>query len=419
MTYTLYYAALFSLWPIVAFAGGQGFTAMLGLACLPALPLLRPSRNGAVILVAIAALVLWISISAIWSPVGGGLVSGSIVDGTFGVNAASVRIGLTALAGIVVIAVLNRPTAPTSPATLDWITAVILVHLAILLLLSAFTEQALDLFHGLSNKHNEAIQNITRNANAFALALPVLAAMLIFWRGNAVAGTISVVLIAGLTSLAFHSLGAHTAAISPLLAILAGLIVFAFGTNGFKVLFGTLAALLVTTPLVFRLIVTAPDKAGLSLPGSFQSRIWSWEAILGKIGESPWIGHGLGAVKSWRETYADHPEKLALVGPDWTNYPVIPGHPHNMALHIWSETGLIGALLSAGVLIAIGFSLPSPKSLPANARYAAAGLVGAATVAFSVSYSAWNDAYWASLTLLAGVIIIMARSRPRMPEVKI
>lgn len=419
MTYTLYYAALFSLWPIMAFAGGQGFTAMLGLACLPALPLLRLSRNGALLLGMIGALVLWISITSIWSPMGNGLVSGSLADGTFGVNAASLRIGLTALAGAAVIAVLKRPTAASSPAALDWMTAVILVQLTILLLLAAFTEQALNIFNGLSDKHSEAMQNIVRNANAFALALPVLAAAVIFRPGNAIAGTIITVLIVGLTSVAFLGLSADSAAISPIFALAAALLVFVLGTNGFKVLFGALAAFVLTAPLVFRLIIKVPESAGLSLPGSFQSRIWSWEAVLGKIGESPWIGHGLGAVKSWRETYAEHPEKLAMVEPGWANYPIIPGHPHNMALQIWSETGLIGAALAAVTLIAIGFRLPCPKSLPPSARYAAAGLVGAATIAFSVSYSAWNDSYWASLTLLAGIIIIMARGRPAEPEVKL
>lgn len=419
MTYTLYYAALFSLWPIVAFAGGQGFTAMLGLACLPALPLLRLSRNGALIPAVIAALVIWISISAIWSPVGGGLASGSLADGTFGVNAASLRIGLTALAGAAVISVLKRPTASSAPAAIDWVAAVILVQLTILLLLAAFTEQALNIFDGLSDKHSEAMQNIIRNANAFALALPVLAGAMIFRSGSAVTGTVIIVLITGLTCLAFLGLGAHSAAISPIFALVAALIVFALGTSGFKVLFGALAAFVLSAPLVFRLVITVSESAGLTLPGSFQSRIWSWEAVIGKISESPWIGHGLGAVKSWQETYAEHPEKLAMVEPHWASYPVIPGHPHNMALQIWSETGLIGAALAAAVLIAIGFLLPSPKSLPASARYATAGLVGAATIAFSVSYSVWNDAYWASLTLLAGIIIIMARGRPAAPEVKI
>ena len=81
-----------------------------------------------------------------------------------------------------------------------------------------------------------------------------------------------------------------------------------------------------------------------------------------------------------------------------------------IALQIWAETGMIGAVLAALSLVALAFHLPRPGDLPREIRLAIAGLAGAATVIFSFAYSLWNEGFWASLALAAAVIILWHRT---------
>ena len=124
------------------------------------------------------------------------------------------------------------------------------------------------------------------------------------------------------------------------------------------------------------------------------------------------MGHGIEASKSWRDTYASYPEWMAQLPDFWAYYPVVPGHPHNMALQIWAETGLIGAGLAALTILLIGWRLPSGDRLRVDIRYAIGGMLASATCLFSFSYSVWNEAFWATLALaVAGLILLSRRQR--------
>ena len=149
--------------------------------------------------------------------------------------------------------------------------------------------------------------------------------------------------------------------------------------------------------------------AGAALPGSFQSRVWSWDVVVGKIQEKPLIGHGIEASKTWRESYSDHPQWLAQLPDFWATYPVVPGHPHNMALQIWAETGMVGAGLVALTLAFIAICLPDGQTMRPDVRYASAGMLASAVSLFSFSYSVWNEAFWASLVLAACSIVLLSK----------
>jgi O-antigen ligase len=120
-------------------------------------------------------------------------------------------------------------------------------------------------------------------------------------------------------------------------------------------------------------------------------------------------GYGISASKSWRETYADHPDWLARLPDFWKDYPVVPGHPHNMALQIWAETGLIGAVLVGFALVLLGFRLPQPDQMREDVRYATAGVTGVALSLFSFAYNMWNEAFWSTVVLAAIAIILLAK----------
>ncbi len=87
----------------------------------------------------------------------------------------------------------------------------------------------------------------------------------------------------------------------------------------------------------------------------------------------------------------------------------MPGHPHNMALQIWAETGLIGAVLVGFALVLLGFRLPQPDQMREDVRYAIAGVTGVALSLFSFAYNMWNEAFWSTVVLAAVAIILLAK----------
>lgn len=406
-----------TFWPLVAYAGGQGFTAMLGLAAIAALAYLRPGGRGLIALGSTLLFALWAAVSSIWSPSGDGIVSGSLSAGDFAVDAAGLRIFFVALAAAAVLAALMRDTRFTTPESTGWIAGAILVNGAIILAFACFPATLFAFFDPLSDAETEALQNAIRNTGSFALALPVLGAAVFTALSRPALGLGLAALAVLATLYAGLRLSADSAIVMPVVSGLAIGLVALLPKRGFQVLLAIPAGLTVAAPLLYLGLIKALDLIGTSVPGSFQSRLWSWEAVIAQTGSKPVLGHGLEASSTWRETFADHPEKLAMVDPSWTNYPLIPGHPHSMPLEIWAETGAIGAVLAASALFAIGLSLPNPGTLPPRTRFAIAGLVGAAFVTFTVSYSAWNEAYWASIALMAGSIFIVHRCDHRAEAV--
>ena len=144
---------------------------------------------------------------------------------------------------------------------------------------------------------------------------------------------------------------------------------------------------------------------------SSQSRLDSWSYVLEKIKERPITGWGVEASKTWDET-------IRIIGANGleVDYRIVPGHPHNGALQIWAETGLIGALLISAFALLLGDRLARTSSPSKQIMAAGAALWGGGLVYSAISYSVWNDAYWATFLFLGTGIYALSRTLPRTPE---
>jgi len=411
MSYAAVLAAAFVLWPLMGILGGQGFAPLLGLAALPALALSRPKLPPAPYAMLAILFVFWAALSETWSPASKGLVSGNLLHGDFAVKAASLRIVLVTLFGLLAVGGAMRISGGTAQRSSRVMLGAFAVQGLIVLMSVFLSGPVLAAVYGDDPLEvNKGIQNIGRNANSFALVLPLLAAYLavrpgLIWKGVAA-------LMIVVSAVAFERADSQAALFGLGFMVLAMGFVGLFPRMGFRWLFSLLAGYIAIAPVAFGLAINALERAGIHLPGSFQSRAWSWQVVIGKSIEKPFTGHGLAASKTWRETYGDHPDWLRHLPDFWAQYPVVPGHPHNMALQIWAETGMVGAILAGLSLVALGFSLPRPNEMRSDVRYAIAGMAGVAASLFSFAYSAWNEAFWASLVLAAiGIILLSKRER--------
>jgi len=400
-------AVAFVLWPVMAVLGGQGFAPLLGLTSLAALALARPRLPPAAFALVGFAFTGWVVASEFWAPGELALTSGNLLEGTFAVESGSLATASLALSScLVVAAALQSAPAPRASGI---IVAMLAVHTAWVIASPYTSGFLLSAVYGEDPKRlQEGAQNFGRSANTLALALPLLLSMLVFrWK---IAGIVLSLLLLGGAAMAYLKLDAQAALMALGGTASAIVLVALLPQNGFRWLLGGLAGYIAAAPVLFALLLRALEPFAHSLPASFRSRLWSWEVVIGRMTEAPFMGQGLYATREWRETYATRPEWLAQLPDFWKDYPIVPGHPHNMALQIWAETGMVGAVLAALSLVALGFHLPRPEELRPETRFAVAGLTGAAAVIFSFAYSAWNGGFWSSVAIAAAGIILWHRT---------
>lgn len=408
MSYAPILAAAFVLWPVIGLLGAQGYGPLLAIAALPALAVARPKMPPAVYALMALVFVGWAALSDLWSPASRGFISGHLLEGDFAIRAAGVRILLTALFGMIAVAGALQIRQGTAQRSARVMLGAFAVQGLLVAASAVIGGPVVAMIYGADAlEQAKGAQNIARNANAFMIALPVLLAYLVArpgWKWRVVTAGL---VLASIVSVIYDDTDSALIGIAFMLA--AAAVVMLAPKTGYRWLLCMVAAYIASAPVLIGSAVNLITQLGIQLPASFQSRVWSWQLVISKSVEKPIIGHGIGASKTWRDTYADHPAWLAQLPDFWSVYPIVPGHPHNMALQIWAETGLIGAVLTALTLVVIGFRLPAPDTFRTDIRYAIAGLIGVVVSLFSFSYNVWNDSFWASIILAVCGIILLAR----------
>ena len=408
MSYAPFLAAAFLLWPLTSMAGTQGNVLLLALAAIPALFVARPGIRPAHYLLAGMAFLVWAVASESWSPVSRGIISGTLMGGDFAIRSAGLRIILTLFFTTLLIAGALRTAPGRAQISSRLILGSLSIHGLLILLSPVFATSVMPVFYGDDPlNHSSGFQNLDRGANAFALVLPILVAYVGARPGLAWKGLALMIALASLVS--FGVLGSSAAMFGAALMLVAFVIVRVFPKYGLRGLFTAVAAYIALAPVLMSGLLYMLERSGVNLPGSFQSRAWSWEVVIGKIQETPLMGHGIEASKSWQDTYAAYPEWMAQLPDFWARYPVVPGHPHNMALQIWAETGAVGAFVAALAVLLIGWRLPIGHNLRADIHYAIGGMLAAAFCLFSFSYSVWNEAFWSTLALAVVALIVLSR----------
>ena len=89
-------------------------------------------------------------------------------------------------------------------------------------------------------------------------------------------------------------------------------------------------------------------------------------------------------------------------------FQAIPLHPHSFSMHVWLETGLVGACLAALAILAAG--IIASRTLGHSKAAAAAAVAAMATVGtiWNVSYGAWQE-WWIAAAFTAAAAAALAR----------
>lgn len=377
-------ALLFTLAPAFAVGGALGFAVLL---CVAGAISLRPSLiRGAlekrpVVIGLLLALTAWALISAAWSP--------------YDALEQALKIAL-----LVPLGLMFAATA-TADQRARQLTAAGGLATAIVLIVLLGIEAGFDLPFNRAAQPGIDAGQLLRNTGRGAAFLMVLV-----WGG---VGCL-VALRGGIRLIAAAVILAATAALSLQFDQLANAAAFAAGLGAFVLAFAVprLGVLAVTSALALWMLI-APFATPLilsnqrlvdALPLSWASRAGIWQYVSGRVLEQPWIGHGLEASRTVTEQI--QVRELTIRG--------IPIHPHSASLQIWFETGVVGAVLAAALLLLGGRWLARTYGDSRPSAAAAAATIAAAGVIANVSYGAWAE-WWLATMFIAAAVVGAIRAR--------
>ncbi len=184
-----------------------------------------------------------------------------------------------------------------------------------------------------------------------------------------------------------------------------GLVVMAFALRWPRAALQTLLAgtalFILASPVIMGAFVAAfPESVAERLPISWHWRLEIWAFAVERIAEKPVLGHGLDSGRTLSEV-------VMLRGMEIERMPI---HAHHAGLHIWMETGAIGAVLAAAALMALARSAGrAALNAPLSAALSFSGAVWLASV--MLGYGVWQEWHHGALAFAFGSAFILLRAR--------
>lgn len=370
-------------------AGGLGIAPLMAVAGVAGLVLMAtgraPSSRPPIWALALFTFMLWAVLSAGWSPYPATGLSNPI---KIIIGVGLFLLGITAF----------KQTADAAPASAATLLIMLGFTALILLVIDTASGYGLSFFvdpiaegQTLNDRMRDAEMNVGHGITVLNLLLPPTLVLLLWTRKK---GPMWCVLFLSLFLIGavFGGLMVGVLAIGCSLAAMVA--AYRYGPYVITGLGGVAVMLIGFAPLWGAALGAMPQSMRGALPFSWEHRVVTWDFTAQETKSAPIIGHGFDAVRVYQDRFSAR---------GFDDLPVMPLHPHNAGLHIWVETGLIGALLA---VIAIVFITRAAAQFARGGRaraIASAGVMAAVIVISSVSYGVWQDWWWASVILACAV----------------
>jgi O-antigen ligase len=183
----------------------------------------------------------------------------------------------------------------------------------------------------------------------------------------------------------------------------AGLFAFVFGVLAPRIALQTMSTVfgvwLIAAPWILPGLLSRVHAYFPTLPDSWAVRTEIWRFVSARVAEHPWMGMGLDASRTFAgQTVTQN-----------VTHDIVPLHPHNAALHIWLETGLVGAVLAAAAVIVGGWMAARALRQHRTTIASACAAFAVLAVLWTVSYGAWQEWMVASAFACAGLVAATRR----------
>lgn len=271
------------------------------------------------------------------------------------------------------------------------------ISLAILALGLAAVDIVLELSTGLAVRHALGV-----DAQAYGFNRSVITLLILYWPLAVILvgeGLGKVALGLGVLLLVAVLLARSGAAMLGLaVAMLIYLLTLAARRLAFAIVAALLVVAFVTAPLKGDIAAALlPDRfLALLAPAHARDRVEIWQSFGEVVRRRPLVGTGFGtsvALASDPVAAQVPPERRVLLG---------VGHPHDGFLQIWTELGLLGAVLAAGLGYLVMRDL---RRLPAKELAPRLACLAAAIAIASVGHGVWQG-WWIAIL---GIAILLFR----------
>jgi O-antigen ligase len=355
---------------------------------------------------ALAALLLWGLISALWSPPG----AHSIV--TVG------KIAFASVAGLLLIgAAADLPQSDRRRIRLCFV-AGFLTALAFLLSEIATDGFVVSWFLGRDEANpldGMLIFNITVALFAFII-WAIAAAIGRRWHPA------FLVLIVLATAVAVISIDNQTADI----AFAAGIAVYAVArlwpAGVLRIVRIVVVAGVLLAPLLPPLMPQPSAAVDMMPPFSYSAihRLSIWQFASDRIGERPLLGWGLDSSRTFQDQYAvEVPKKYVSPIPSekkvgmlaYFKSQILPLHPHNGVLQVWLDLGLPGALATVALLLA-GLRAISTARIAESGRAGLLAMFVSALLVACGSFGIWQSWWYAAIWLISAIAVATVERQP-------
>jgi O-antigen ligase len=388
------FVAVFVLTSLLAYLGPLGFAPLVALGGIFGIILVRQARIPVPALWPWIALVLWSGVSMIWSPMGKGLSLSTVF--TDFENHRAFKLILQALFyGSFVIAAAHLPMALARRALS--VLAIGLVLMSLLIFVEGGNGAVL--FQGFTRlidgpiRPDLAMKNVAQATYGLVLFIWPVSLFLSSRYSRGLANILIGLMFFGLIA-ASLLMGAD----APLAALALGLLVLcAVSAMGrFAILLMAIVSTLywIAAPLVVMLAVNQGlfIKAQAVLGASWDARLDIWSFTATKILQQPLWGWGLDASRSFGTA--------------------IPLHPHNAALQVWLELGVVGAVLMATAWLFLLKLISDLVRVDRRLAAVAAASASAYLIIGAVSFGVWQEWWLALGALTVAIIMAVKRTRP-------
>jgi O-antigen ligase len=408
---------VWAFWWLIVCLGAQGMTPMLGFIGFASLPFfirLKPGFTPDMIV--FACFLSWCVASAFWSEgTHSGVFTFDFETGNLAIEAPGFRLALiSVVCGFAFFALTRLPEkAMARTKRAAQIGLSVLYFIAIVTTVDFIAMMANPNFGFILkfaqkvSDSQDFLQNLMRAMNLAVMTFPLFLALMP--GKNRLLRLIAALIAIPAGLFLSIRLDAQAATLAIAGVTVVSLFALKFGRLTYRLLGWVTASLIMGMPLLISgILKLAGNMQTSDLPLSFTSRLESYGYVLGRIHDRWLTGWGVEASKGWKDTMK------VTVNSVTVDYRIVPGHPHNMGLHVWAETGITGAVLLSAFAILLGERLYRHGADIRSSNIAGAAIWTASLVYAVLSYSLWNDAFWAAVALSAsGVLLISAKSIAR------
>jgi O-antigen ligase len=373
-------AGLFALTPLLAWLGPLGFAPAVAIAGLLTLPVIHVRRDDWAMAVAALVLIAWAVLSTAWSP----FKADDLEEQT------GLKLFLQApLYWSVVCAA--RSASPRTRTLALKILSWGLAGLAAVLTLEALTGAALyQLIKAMIGDYDPARWDLARRnvaQGAFVLALLWAPASLAGLRADG-PGWLPLIVLLALTALGF-TFGADAPMMATALGLAAAVAVIRWPRGAPRTVAIGAGVFFLLAPWLVLAATGLLTALRASVGMSWGDRIGYWTFAAERIAADPMRGWGLDASRMFT--------------------PGIRLHPHDAALQVWLELGLIGAL-AAAIVWGLTFARIS-RERPGLIAAAQMACAVAYFIIGAVSFGVWQE-WWLALGALAAAACAAVQRQP-------